>query len=112
MVLGWTISRLWTRTIMTNNEQTTPITPALRAEFEQLILQVKCLASDVKHEVARIMQDAADNPLSNQEATALLERVLQQLKSAAQARGDQETIEALAGNVRKLAERILESSRG
>jgi hypothetical protein len=94
------------------DEQINGLSPELRAEVERIILQVERVAGDVTREVARMLQDAAQQPLSPEETIILLERVVLRLRESAAKRGDAETLEALAGDIQKIAHRVLTSSEG
>src|ERR1043166_6599666 len=77
------------------NEQTSGLSPELRAEVERIVLQVGRVAGDVTREVARMLQDAAEQPLSPEETVILLERVVLRLRESAAKRSDAKTLEAL-----------------
>lgn len=94
------------------NEQMNGLSSELRAEVEQVILQLQRVAGDVSREVTKMLQEATEQPLSPEETIILLERVVIRLRESAGARGDTQTLEALAGDVQKIAHRILTSSEG
>lgn len=77
------------------------------AEFRQLIADAQALSADIGGMVEEVLQAGLDEPLSDNEARALLTRVAQVMRSNAQIRGDTSTVAVLDAGVAELVDRVM-----
>lgn len=83
-----------------------------QAAVERLIGKALLISTDVAKEVENVLRVGLDEPLSDAEAEALTERVIEAMRDGAQRRGDAVTAERLAGDVRALVREILAGHAG
>lgn len=77
------------------------------AEFRQLITDARALSTDVGEVVEEVLRTGLDEPLSDDEARALLTRVAQVMRSNAEMRGDVSTMAVLSTGIAELVDRIM-----
>ncbi len=79
----------------------------VRREFKAVILAAHRVSVDVGLEVEQILKDGKERPLSRDEASALLNRVITVLRQGAKGRGDKATSEALEGEISTFVEKLI-----
>lgn len=76
-------------------------------QFQALVDAARTISSDVQESVRQILSLGLDQPLPRDEARTLLLRVVEAVRTGAQARGDDAAAAALASDVEAFVERVL-----
>jgi hypothetical protein len=82
-------------------------TDNIRHDLEALIVTAHKISADVGAEVERALQEGRERPLSHNEATQLLTRVIDLLRQKAQRKGDVVAIASLEGDIDKLVQEMV-----
>jgi hypothetical protein len=79
----------------------------VKREFKAVILAARRVSADVGREVEEVLRDGKERPLSREEASQLLNRVITVLRQGAKKRGDKATSDALEGDINTLVEQVI-----
>lgn len=77
------------------------------AEFRQLIADAQALSADVGGMVEEVLRAGLDEPLSDDDARALLTRVAQVMRSNAETRGDASTVAVFDAGIAEMVDRVM-----
>ena len=84
------------------------ITEEIRQELEAVIQDAYRVSADVGQDVEEILLDGRERPLSRDEASRLLTRVITVLKRSAKLRGDETASAALEGDIKEIVEQVIQ----
>src|SRR5688572_27556094 len=80
---------------------------AIKVELEQLVADVRLMSTDLAKVVDELIAEGQAQPLTVDEATALLSTVVKRLKQRAERDGDDRLSRALAGDIDAVVSRVV-----
>lgn len=79
----------------------------IKQEFEAVVRSAYQVSADMGQEVEQVFVDGLEHPLSREEATRLLTKVISVLKRSAERRGDTVAAESIKGDMGELVEQVM-----
>ncbi len=79
----------------------------IRNEFEAVVQEAYLISGDMGKEIEGILHVGREHPLDQEEATRLLTKSVEILRSGAEKRGDREAVKALTGKVEDIVSQII-----
>jgi hypothetical protein len=83
----------------------------IQDDIQALIDAARVISADLASEVAEALRAGREKPLTDDEAVALLTKVVTSLRDRAVARGDMTAMESLAGDVNEIVARIVRARK-